>query len=78
MHPGFLLKESRVHTGMVQTGMSTQADVWPEAMAVWCTAMYPAMYKQSLCLGQKSSIREGVRAAQVEIPVQACIAALIL
>lgn len=78
VHQSFLLKESRAHTAMVQTSMSTPADVWPEAVAVGCTAMYPAVYKQSFCLGQKSSLREGVRTAQVEIPVQACIAALIL
>lgn len=78
VHLGLLLKENRAHTGTLQAGMSPQADTWPKAMAVRWTAMYPAMCIQSLCLGQKSSLREGVRTAQVEIATQACIAALIL
>lgn len=41
---------------------------------VWCMAVY----KQPLCPGQNPPLREGVRIARVEIPVQACIAALIL
>lgn len=62
---------------MVQAGISAQAEAQPKAKAMWCAAMYLATHMQSSCLGQKS-LREGVRTAQVEIPIQACIDPLIL
>jgi len=37
--------------------------------------VYAAVYRQSLCLGQTFSLREGVRIAQVKMPMQACIEA---
>lgn len=55
-----------------------QEQTWPGAVSGWCMAVHPWIYKQPLCLGQNPPLRESVRTVPVEIPGQACIAALIL